>query len=591
MQEPSADGARSDSLRRLWAILQGDSKHLRRGLVYQFFQCVSYIPFYAAIGILIDQILNNASLTTDAKMGWIGIYALAILLLWPIHGWLTIKGFSENQLLVRGTIARLRQRVVEQLQRMSMSYFTRKGAGALSNQMTVDLTRVETFLGMAVNHITTSIMIGIIALVYLLVKNPSLAILAALAAPIQVLMIRLMSQRVQLVSRNVQESGEVFSARIVEFIAGMKLMKSFGNEGMAAEQMSQDIQDLKVKGYDASILLRWMAMTMQIIWEYTGTIIWCVGGIMYLYQKITLGDLVAFTGLMNFVRQGMMACFSVYESWSGAKPGMDAILNLLDSEELEQFSDAPEPFEITGKIDFKGVSFAYPLTGNQRVLHEIDVTIQAGQSVGLVGETGAGKSSFLDLLMGFHLPSEGTILYDEHPLQQIGLRRLRRQIAVMSQDAFLWNISVMENIRYGRPAASDDEVIAAARKAQADDFIKNLPYGYATPCGERGSTLSGGQRQRIAMARVFLRNPKIIILDEPTSALDVETEMHLLNDLDQLCAGVTTFIVAHRLSTLRKVDRILVFKQGRIIEHGSRSELLAIPDGHFKRLTEMQAIH
>ncbi|MEI6198195.1 MAG: ATP-binding cassette domain-containing protein, partial [Verrucomicrobiota bacterium] len=194
----------------------------------------------------------------------------------------------------------------------------------------------------------------------------------------------------------------------------------------------------------------------------------------------------------------------------------------------------------------------------------------------------------LELVMGFHLPAVGEIRYDGHALSEIGLRQLRRNIAIMSQDAFVWNTSVLENIRYGRPVAIDAEVMAAARKAQAHEFILNLAEGYQTICGERGSKLSGGQRQRIALARVFLRNPRIVVLDEPTSALDLETEARLLADLDELCRSRTTFIVAHRLSTLRNVDRILVFQQGRIVEDGSPVELLARDAGHFRRLHSLQ---
>jgi ATP-binding cassette subfamily B protein len=294
--------------------------------------------------------------------------------------------------------------------------------------------------------------------------------------------------------------------------------------------------------------------------------------------------------LMGFVRQGMMAVFNAYESWSQAKPGMNAILELLDSDEIEQHAFAAGEVNIQGGLVFRKVGFSYPGKEGKQVLHDIDLVIPAGQKIGLVGETGAGKSSFLDLMMGFHMPTSGSILYDGHPLSEIGLRQLRSKVAIMSQDSFLWNTSVMENIRYGRPEASDAEVMQAARKAQADDFIANLAHGHATLCGERGSNLSGGQRQRIALARVFLRDPRFVVLDEPTSALDVKTEANLLEDLDALCSGRTTFIVAHRLSTLRKVDRILVFHQGRIIEDGHPSTLLALPAGHYRRLRDLQAL-
>lgn len=591
MSDPlSTSRPADDPLARLWQLLKQDRRHLLRGVFFQFWQCVSYIPFYAAVGIFIDKILSNSELTVEQKLQWTAVYALTNLLLWPVHGYFTVKAFSETQRLVRSTVARLRQMVVEQLQAMSMSYFTRKGAGALSNQMTVDLTRVENFLTIAVNQITTQVLIGLCTLLYLLYINPWLAALALLATPLQVMLLRHMGSRVQDASLGMQQSGEVFSARIVEFIAGMRLTKSFGNEMIAAERLGRDIEDLKERGYETSILLRWMSLAVQLIWEYTGTLIWCIGGVMHLYGHITIGELVAFVGLMGFVRQGMMAFFNAFESWSQARPGMDAILDLLDSDEVEEYPLAQETVEISGRISFHQVHFSYPRSGGKVVLQDFNLEIPAGQKIGLVGETGAGKSSFLELVMGFHLPTAGDILYNGHPLSEIGLRQLRNHVAIMSQDSFLWNATVMENIRYGRPAATDDEVMTAASKAQAHEFITELGQGYATVCGERGAMLSGGQRQRIALARVFLRDPRIIVLDEPTSALDLETEAHLLDDLDELCKGRTTFIVAHRLSTLRNADRILVFHQGRIIEDGSPEELLAISHGHFRRLRNLQAL-
>jgi ABC-type multidrug transport system fused ATPase/permease subunit len=576
------------ALQRLWSLIKVEKRLLWRGIFFQFWQTVSYIPFYAAVSLLIDKVLNNSSLTLDQKLKWTGVYALANLLLWPVHGGFTVLAFAETQRLVRSSVARLRRMVVDQLQRMSMSYFTRRGSGALSNQMTVDLNKVENFLAVAVNQITTQVLIGAATLLYLLFKNPWLALLAIMAAPLQIGLLRLMGGRVKRASESVQQSGESFSARIVEFIAGMRLTKSFGNEVVAAERLSRDIEDLKERGYEASIVLRWMSLGVQVIWEYTGTLIWCVGGVMYLYHRISLGDLVAFGGLMGFVRQGMMSFFNGYESWSQARPGMEAILELFDSDELESYQSVQSRHEITGRITFRKVNFCYPRAESKTVLRDIDLEIPAGQRVGLVGETGAGKSTFLELVMGFHLPAAGEIRYDGHALSEIGLRQLRRNIAIMSQDAFVWNTSVLENIRYGRPVATDAEVVAAARKAQAHEFILNLAEGYQTVCGERGSKLSGGQRQRIALARVFLRDPRIVVLDEPTSALDLETEARLLADLNELCRGRTTFIVAHRLSTIRNVDRILVFQQGRIVEDGSPTELLTQNNGRFHRLHGLQ---
>lgn len=575
-------------LARLWSLVSVEKPLLLRGAFFQFFQTLTYIPFYAAVSWLIDGILSNPALSVPEKLRWIGIYAFANLLLWPIHGWFTVKAFSQTQILIRSTVARMRRLVVDQLQRMSMSFFTAKGSGALSNQVTVDLNKVETFLTTATNQIVVHVCIGALTLGWLFFKNPWLAILSLLAAPLQVALLRAMGGKVSSVNRHVQQTGELFSARIVEFIAGMRLTKSFGNEVVVAEKLSRDIDDMRESGYVASLLLRRMNFAVQMLWEFTGTLVWCAGGIMYLYGWTTLGELVAFAGLLNFVRMGMMAWFIGYEAWNQAKPGMESILALLDSNEMECYQAVESGVEIRGAIRLRDVSFRYPRGEGNRVLDGINIEIPAGQRVGLVGETGAGKSSFLELIMGFYLPESGELLYDGLPLSAIGLRSLRRRIAIMSQEAFIWNDSVMENIRHGWPAASDEAVINAARMAQAHEFIETLDHGYQTICGERGSKLSGGQRQRIALARVFLRDPAIVILDEPTSALDLETEARLQESLEDLCRGRTTFIVAHRLSTLKNVDRILVFHQGRIIEDGNREELISIANGFYNRLHMLQ---
>ena len=359
-------------------MVRTDKRTLWRGIFFQFWQSVSYIPFYAAVSLLIDKVLNNSALTVDQKLKWTVVYALATLLLWPLHAWFTVKAFAETQLLVRSAVARLRRMVVDQLQRMSMSYFTRKGAGALSNQMTVDLNKVENFLATVTNQIITQVLIGAATLVYLLFKNPWLAGLALLAAPLQITLLRLMGGRVKRASQSLQQSGETFSTRIVEFIAGMRLTKSFGNEMIAAEQLSRDIEDLKERGYETSIVLRWMAMAVQFIWEYTGTLIWCVGGVMYFHGRISLGDLVAFGGLMGFVRQGMMSLFNGYENWSQARPGFEAILELLDSEEMEGFQTVHSRVEIKGNLSLRNVEFRYPRSESKIVLRDLNLEIPSG---------------------------------------------------------------------------------------------------------------------------------------------------------------------------------------------------------------------
>lgn len=583
------DGQEIPPLHRLGHLIRFESGLLRRAIILQIMQSLTYIPFYAGVGILIDSILQNDALTRDERYFWIGIYALANLLLWPVHSWFTVRAFARSQEIVRAVTARLRRMLVDKLQSMSLSFFTRRGAGALSNQVTVDLAKVEAFLNGIVGSFLVGLTIGAGALAYLFWLNPILAGITALAAPAQMLIIRAMRQRVQQLNQRVQQSGENFSERVVEFIGGMRATKSLGNENIAAAQLAESIERMRATGLEASVTMRWMMMVMQFAGEYLGVVVWCIGGVMFLQGTLGLGQLVAFSGLLGFVRGGFNSFFGAYDSWMQAKPGFMAVLSILDSQELEGFRDAPRGVRPEGALELRQMWFRHPGTDEETwSLREINLAIPRGQRVGLVGETGAGKSTFLDLLMGFYPPTRGEILYDGRRLDEIGLLNLRHAVAIMGQDAFLWNTTVRENIRFGRPTASDAEVEEAAHKAQAHEFIMRLDHGYQTICGERGGRLSGGQRQRLALARVFLRDPALVILDEPTSALDVETEARLQADLDKLCRGRTTFIVAHRLSTLRGVDRVLVFQHGRIIEDGPVAELLARPGSHYAHLHALQ---
>ncbi len=569
---------------RLLDILVADRRHVWVLGTLQAFQAITYIPFTAAITYLIDNVVTPAGIPFERRCWLVAAWAGALLLLWPVHAWCTIRAYGLSQELIRTTTARLRRMTIDHLQRMSLSYFTRRGAGALSNQVTVDLGRVEGFLGNVVGSFLASMTIGIASSAYIFWLNWKLALIAGVAVPFQILVIRKTNRRVRELNRNVQRSGEMFSARIVEFIGGMRLTKSLGNEELAASQLGDSIEEIRVRGLSQSLYMRKLTFLLQFLTEYSTTLVWCAAAVMVLRGHATLGQAFGFLAVLGFVRGGLYSWLGAYDTWQQARPGMESLLALLDSRELEDYHHAARHVEIAGAVTFSGVSFRYPGAANTPVLEAIDLYVPAGQRVGLVGETGAGKSTFLDLILGFYKPNQGTVLYDGHDLATIGLRQLRRSCAIMSQDAFLWNTSVRENIRYGRPTATDAEVENAARRAQAHEFICHLENGYDTSCGERGSSLSGGQRQRIALARLFLRQPRIIVFDEPTSALDIETEARLQRDLDVFCEGRTTFIVAHRLSTLHGVNRILVFRKGRIIEDGSPEELQTRSGGHFARL-------
>jgi ATP-binding cassette, subfamily B, bacterial len=576
----------NDHLLRLWRLCAADRALLARGAVLQSLQALTFIPFYAGVGWFVDLVLLNRELGAGQKLWGIAVYLVLNLLLWPIHALCTIGAFATTQRVVRAAVARFRLMIVEQLQRMSLSYFTARGAGALSNQVTVDMGRVETFLTTVSSSVLVNLVIGVATLLYLLALNVRLGALALLFVPIQVLLTRALGGRLKRLHGRAQQAGESFAAKMVEFIAGMRLTKSFGNEALQSAEVARAIEEMRFRGLDASIATRWLMMALQMVQQFMPTVLWCVGGYLLLGGSLSLGELIQLVSMLSFVQAGFNAFFGAYEAWLPAAPGVGALLELCDSPERELEGSAAIHAELCGQLELRDVAFNYPGT-QRRALENLSLLVPAGQRVGLVGTSGAGKSTLLDLVVGFYAPTAGAILYDGHSLAELGQKKLRATIAIMGQDAFLFNTSVRENIRFGRPDASDAEVEAAARRAKAHDFIVRLERGYDTQSGERGAALSGGERQRIALARLFLRQPRVVVLDEPTSALDLETEAHLQADLDEFCAGRTTLVVAHRLSSLRNVDRILVIGEGRVLEDGAPAELLR-RDGQFARLYRLQ---
>ena len=575
-------------LRRLLALVATERRQFAIATTWQILQSLSAIPFVAAIQYLIDTIIPYSQ--TNHVWWPIAAYAAANLVLWPLHGWASLQAYAHAGLLNRTSVARLRRIVVDQLQHLSLGFYTARGAGAVANQLTVDMGRVEGFLGTVGNGFIPGITLGIGTTIYLLITSPVLASIALLGVPLQLFVLRRMQERINEHQRKVQASGESFAARIVEFVAGMRVTKGLGTEELAAAEVGRSIEEIRITGFEAAVTSRWLSLWTQFAWFATATLIYAVGALGiagFLGVTFTVGQVIAFIGLFGYVQAGAAAISAFVDTWSAAKPAMTKLVEVLDSDELEEYLQPKREVALRGEITLDGVRFRYP-KAERDTLHPFNLTIPAGQRIGLVGETGAGKTTFLDLVMGFYSPTAGSVRYDGLPLSEIGKRQLRRKSALMTQDAFLWNTSIRENIRLGRPGASDAEVEAAARRAQAHDFILTTEHGYETRVGERGSRLSGGQRQRIALARIFLRNPAIVVLDEPTSALDLETEAKLQEDLDALCAGRTTLIVAHRLSTLRAVDRILVFSAGRIVEDGTPGDLLARPDGLYRRLFDLQ---
>jgi ATP-binding cassette subfamily B protein/subfamily B ATP-binding cassette protein MsbA len=393
-------------------------------------------------------------------------------------------------------------------------------------------------------------------------------------------------KQIREVSRQKRESESRIQSHVQQTLSGMIVVQAFAQEEREhyrfREFASAVIGAQKRSTLTGSV---YSLMSGGISALGTGAILY-FGAYYVINGRLTVGSLLVFISYLNTLQEQFKAFTGVYSSMQSARASVDRVMEVLDVEqEVECRSGATALTSVQGRIRFESVSFGYET--DRLILRDVSFETLPGQTVAIVGATGAGKSTLVSLVPRFFDPSEGTVSIDDRDVRDIELKSLRSQVGIVLQEPFLFPLSIAENIAYGRPEAAREEIEAAAQAANAAQFIEQLSEGYDTVIGERGATLSGGERQRISIARALLKDAPILILDEPTSALDAQTENLLLEALECLMKGRTTFIIAHRLSTIRKADRIIVLENGRIAETGTHKQLLA-NEGLYSSLYEIQ---
>lgn len=488
------------------------------------------------------------------------------------------------------TLAFLRQDTYNHLIKLPLRFFDQRRVGELNSRISSDIILLQetltTTLAEFIRQIIT--IFGGIALLAITSLQLTLFMLAVL--PGVMILARVFGRYIRKFSKQVQAQVAESNTIVEETLQGIQSVKSFTNEYFEmgryrtkTEEIAQvGIKSGKYRGaFSAFIVFGLFGALVAVIWK---------GSALLAQGELVAGDLFSFVIYSAFVGGTIGGLASVYASiqkFIGATEDLFAIFNEKE-EVLEDVSKLLDSEHLNGAIRFNSLSFAYPSRPEELVLKEISVEIEANQMVALVGASGAGKSTIASLLLRLHEPTSGAIIFDGKDGRDYPLSILRSQIALVPQDIFLFGGSIRENIAYGKPSATDDEILEAAAKANALEFINRFPEKLDTVVGERGTQLSGGQRQRIAIARAVLKNPRILILDEATSSLDSESERLVQDALEKLMEGRTSVVIAHRLSTVRKADQILVLDQGRLIEKGTHAELVQLPDGIYRNLSDLQ---
>lgn len=481
--------------------------------------------------------------------------------------------------------AQMRSDLFKKMETLPYKFYDNHETGKLMSRMTNDLMDISELAHHGPENLLISSISIVASFIYLSSINLWLTLIIFACVPFLILIAMMLRGRMRDAFQRSRQSVAQINASLEGSISGIRVTKAFNNSEKELEKFEKGNGEFVLARKDAYKAMGRFHSTTTFITDIFNVVVLIAGGFFLYNGAIEFGDYSAFIVSINLFIGPVMTMINFMEMYQNASTGFERFVEIMDEEPEKDSEDAIDAGVLDGHIELRGVSYAYDET--KEVLKNVSLDVKQGQTFALVGPSGGGKTTICHLIPNFYKIEEGDILIDGTSINAMTAASLRRNIGIVQQDIYLFNATIKENILYGRLDATDEEVIEAAKRANIHDYIMTLENGYDTEIGERGVRLSGGQKQRLSIARVFLKNPPILILDEATSALDNTTEILIQSALDELCKGRTTLVVAHRLSTIKNADRIAVISGGRVVEEGSHTELID-KGGEYAKLYELQ---
>ncbi|GGA22177.1 ABC transporter ATP-binding protein [Psychrobacillus lasiicapitis] len=566
-------------LSRLWKLV--DEQRFLLVIVLLLVIASSALALFGPylIGVIIDEYIAKSVFAGLANM---------IALLIVVYVFLSVTMYLQSYWMIgiaQQTIYRLRTGLFDHLQKLPVSFFDKRQHGELMSRVTNDIENVSQTLNSSFIQVFSSILTLVGTTVVMLLLSPLMTVITLIIVPVMFFSMRWITRRTSKLFKEQQKALGELNGMIEETVSGQRIVKAFSQEKRMLEDFAEKSERLKRTGFWALTYSGFIPKVMNLLNNISFTLVAAAGGILAFYGHITIGEIVIFTEYARQFTRPLNDLANQFNTVLSAIAGAERVFAIIDEPEELDVAKDHQDYKLKGNVIFEDVTFWYDKNDEKPTIEDVSFHVEAGKTAALVGATGAGKTTIMQLLARFYEVNGGRILIDGIKLDSLPRHTLRSQTAFVLQDPFLFEMTVMENIRYGKLNATDEEVIKAAKEANAHEFITKLPNGYDTILSADGGEISQGQKQLLSIARALVADPAILLLDEATSSIDTVTELKIQEALERLMAGRTSFVIAHRLNTVRKADLIFVMENGKLVEAGPQEELLQKQGRYYRMLT------